>query len=135
MENSNITYLQEFVNKEFNKILPLKLEENTFNIMIRKDHIPKIISLDKFDDHSIISFTKKPKEYLNFEKYIALSEDGEIEAIQLTKSDDFYSVINSRLNEIERGYPEKSREEKLFKHRQLRLIYAIKEMIKNMPII
>ena len=133
MENWNISHLQEFVNKEFNKILPLKLDEITYNIMIRKDHIPRIISIDEFDNYSIISLIKKPLEDFNFEKLIALTDDGEIEAIKVIKSDDFNSVINSRLKEIEQGYPETTREEKLFKHRQLRLIHAINEMIKNMP--
>lgn len=132
MLETGITFLQGFINNEFNKILPLKLEENTYNIIIRKDHIPRIISLVEFDSFSIISFSHRPLEDLDFENNISFSLDGEIEAIKILKSKDFYSVFISQLNEIEQSYSETSREEKLFRHRQIRFLHAIKKIIQNM---
>ena len=136
---SKIKELQEIVDREFNKILKVNIDNKLFNIAIRKDQIPQIQEFKILDNSMWISFVKlNSPVYKAKEHYMIKNKDGEIIGLLINqlsklKSKDYrFKVNRMMLNEI-KEFPENDTNEILMKHKQKRIAHALSEIINIVP--
>lgn len=130
---------QKIINSQFDKILNISIDENTYRIAIRRDEIPKIRNLSTHDNALIISFMDlPPKVEFNEDFYLKENNEGKIEAVYIRNADkleneSYRNKLNKKLLKSVKDTPETNKHKILQKHFNKRIVHSISEIIKTVP--
>ena len=140
MENTTVLdKAQQIINEQFDKILKVSIDDNSYRIAIRRDEIPKIKQIGIYENKLIISFSDiKPKIDFQEDIYLKENEDGKIESIFISN---FEKLVNQshrdriyrKLIDLIKNLPEGNKKKILQKHRNKRIVHSIAEIIKIIP--
>lgn len=139
-KTESLDKLQNLIDEQFNKILKLTVGNSSFNIALRRDHIPQLHTAKIEKGKLVISFENNieiPES--NSEVELLKNNDGGINALiiahpQYLSKGSYRTKLNRIIiNEVKSIPDGVDKKAILFKHIQKRIAHALSEIIKVAP--
>ncbi|UXD67745.1 hypothetical protein MUK51_10950 [Sphingobacterium faecium] len=133
-KNKLTDLLQEYVNDQFDKRLPIKFDDEIYDIAIRQDQIPTIKNIVDKNNYYLIKMNEFISE--EFDDLLLRNSIGELDALKIDKK---YLINTSKTYKLfkdlmlnNENLPEGNKIELLIKHKDKRFIHAVSSFLSEL---